>query len=253
MFGMNNFLKIWHRIRSNNFRGAASNASSGFWFAASSRVRAHSSKTYFGLTRSFTGSLRWSGGQSSLVQIQRFGFNFRRYQIFWEVVGLERGPLGLVSTILRPPLWSSGQSSWLLIQSSGFNSRCYQIFWEVVGLERGPLSLVGTIEEPVGRKSSGFGLENRECGRRDPSRWLRGTLYPRKLALTSPTSVGRSVGKVRSRTLTTGVVFAPCLSYVLSHQQVSCAYISLADYHCDNSPQESGNRILQTIIMMLLQ
>jgi hypothetical protein len=25
-------------------------------------------------------------------------FDSRRYQIFWEVVGLERGPLGLVST-----------------------------------------------------------------------------------------------------------------------------------------------------------
>jgi hypothetical protein len=27
-----------------------------------------------------------------------FGFDSRRYQIFWEVVGLERGPLSLVST-----------------------------------------------------------------------------------------------------------------------------------------------------------
>jgi hypothetical protein len=37
-------------------------------------------------------------GQSSWLQIQRSGFDFRRYQIFWEVVGLERGPLSLVST-----------------------------------------------------------------------------------------------------------------------------------------------------------
>jgi hypothetical protein len=29
------------------------------------------------------------------------------------------------------------------------------------------------------------GLEIREYGRRDPSRWPRGTLYPQKLALTS--------------------------------------------------------------------
>jgi hypothetical protein len=35
--------------------------------------------------------------------------------------------------------------------------------------------------------------------RRDPSRWPRGTLYPPKLAMTSPTSVGRSVGIVHSR------------------------------------------------------
>jgi hypothetical protein len=27
------------------------------------------------------------------------GFDFRRYQIFWEVVGLERGPLSLVRII----------------------------------------------------------------------------------------------------------------------------------------------------------
>jgi hypothetical protein len=39
-----------------------------------------------------------------------------------------------------------------------------------MGLERGPLSLVSTIEELLERKSSVFGLENREYGRRDPSR-----------------------------------------------------------------------------------
>jgi hypothetical protein len=40
----------------------------------------------------------WSSDQSSWLQIQRSGFDFRRYQIIWEVVGLERGPLSLVST-----------------------------------------------------------------------------------------------------------------------------------------------------------
>jgi hypothetical protein len=49
-------------------------------------------------------------------------------------------------------------------------------------------------------KSSGSGLENREYGSRDPSRWPRGTIHPQKLALTLPTSGGRSVGIVRSRT-----------------------------------------------------
>jgi hypothetical protein len=63
-----------------------------------------------------------------------------------------------------------------------------------VGLERGPLSLVCTIEELLGRKSSGFGLEGREYGRRDQSRLSRG---PQKLALTLPLSGGRSVGIVR--------------------------------------------------------
>jgi hypothetical protein len=100
----------------------------------------------------------------------------------------------------RLPLWSSVQSSWLQIQRSRFDSRCYQIFWEVADLERGPLSLVSTIEELLETKSSGSGLEIREYGRRDPSRWPRGNFYPKKLALTSPTSSGRSVGIVRSRT-----------------------------------------------------
>jgi hypothetical protein len=39
-----------------------------------------------------------------------------------------------------------------------------------VGLERRPLSIVSIIEELLGRKRSGYGLESREYGRRDPSR-----------------------------------------------------------------------------------
>jgi hypothetical protein len=41
----------------------------------------------------------WSSCQSSWLHIQRSWFDSRRYQIFWEVVGLERGPLSLVSKI----------------------------------------------------------------------------------------------------------------------------------------------------------
>jgi hypothetical protein len=59
-----------------------------------------------------------------------------------------------------------------------------------MGLERGLLSLVGTTEELLGRKSSGSGLESREYGLKDPSRW----------PLNSPTSGDRLVGIVRSRT-----------------------------------------------------
>jgi hypothetical protein len=73
----------------------------------------------------------------------------------------------------------------------------------VVGLERGPLNFVSTIEELHGRNSSGSGLENGEYGRGDPLRWPHYNLYPQKLALTSPTSGGRSVGIVRLRTKTT--------------------------------------------------
>jgi hypothetical protein len=39
----------------------------------------------------------WSSVHSSWLLIQRSGFDPRHYQIFWEVVGLERGPLSLVS------------------------------------------------------------------------------------------------------------------------------------------------------------
>jgi hypothetical protein len=74
-------------------------------------------------------------------------------------------------------------------------------------VEWGPLSLVSTFEELVERKSSGSGLESREYGRRDPLRRSLGTLYPQKLALTSPTSSSRSVGIVRSRTQATEFSF----------------------------------------------
>jgi hypothetical protein len=75
-----------------------------------------------------------------------------------------------------------------------------------VGMERGPISLVSTTEELLERRSRVSGLEGREYGRRDPSRCPRGTLYPQKLALTSPTSGRRSVGIVRSRTKATEFV-----------------------------------------------
>jgi hypothetical protein len=119
----------------------------------------------------------------------------------WKIA-FQKHPLLIwkMSVIVRPPLWSNGQSFWLQIQRSGFDSRLYHIF-QVVGLERGPLSPVSATEELLGRKRSGCGLEIREYGRRDQSRWPHGNLYPHKLALTSPTSGGRSVGIVRSERL----------------------------------------------------
>jgi hypothetical protein len=47
------------------------------------------------------------------------------------------------------------------------------------------------------------GLENREYGGGKLSRWPRSSFYKQKLALTSPTSGGSSVGIVRSRTQST--------------------------------------------------
>jgi hypothetical protein len=65
-----------------------------------------------------------------------------------------------------------------------------------------------TIEELLGRKSSSSGPENRDHGRTG-SITLNYVihLYQQKLALTSPTSGGRSVGIVCSRTQATEFVF----------------------------------------------
>jgi hypothetical protein len=56
------------------------------------------------------------------------------------------------------------------------------------------------------------GLERREHGRRDPSLRPLGTLHPQKLAPTSPTSGGRSVGPARSRTQATESLCVPSSS-----------------------------------------
>jgi hypothetical protein len=76
-----------------------------------------------------------------------------------------------------------------------------------VGLERGPLSLFCPYAQLLVRKISGSGLVSREYGRRDSSRLQRDTLNPQKLALSSSTSGGRSVGIVRSLTQATEFSF----------------------------------------------
>jgi hypothetical protein len=72
-----------------------------------------------------------------------------------------------------------------------------------VGLERGPVSLMSTNEQLLGRNSSGSGLESREYGRRDRYADHVEPSISKMLALISPTSGGRSVGIVRSRTQAT--------------------------------------------------
>jgi hypothetical protein len=71
------------------------------------------------------------------------------------------------------------------------------------------------------KKAKRVRSRNREYGRRDPSRWPRGTLCPQELVLTSPTSCGSSVGIVRSRTQATEFSFI----YICIHtQQLHLAY-----------------------------
>jgi hypothetical protein len=76
-----------------------------------------------------------------------------------------------------------------------------------MGLELGSLSLVSTIEELLGTKSSGSAIENQKYGRGDQLRLPRDTVYPQELALTSPSSDGRSVGILRSQTQATEFSF----------------------------------------------
>jgi hypothetical protein len=106
------------------------------------------------------------------------------------------GIIIIILLLLWTPLWSSvpGYRS----RGPAIDSRRHQIFWKIVGLELGPLSLGSIIEELLERTSSSSGLEIREYGHRNPSRWPRDT--PLSLTLTSPKSCGSSVGKVRSRT-----------------------------------------------------
>jgi hypothetical protein len=87
----------------------------------------------------------------------------------------------------------------------GLDSRRFQIFWEAAGLERGPHSLVRTTEElRVLQGNVAAPVYKTEINDRgNPLRWPRDTLYSQNLPLTSPTSGGRSVGIVHSRTKAT--------------------------------------------------
>jgi hypothetical protein len=78
---------------------------------------------------------------------------------------------------------------------------------KVVGLERGPLSLVSTTEKLLDRKVAAvvYKSENTAVGIRHADHVALS--IRKKLAITSPTSGGRSVGLVRSRTQTMEFVF----------------------------------------------
>jgi hypothetical protein len=60
-----------------------------------------------------------------------------------------------------------------------------------------PLSLVSTNEQLLQRQSSGFRIESREYGRRNPSRWPNGTLYPQEVG-TNLADKRRSHGRCSS-------------------------------------------------------
>jgi hypothetical protein len=53
---------------------------------------------YINIPITILGPPLWSSDYSSWLQIQRSGFNSRRYHIFWEAVSLERCPFNFLST-----------------------------------------------------------------------------------------------------------------------------------------------------------
>jgi hypothetical protein len=67
-------------------------------------------------------------------------------------------------------------------------------------------------------------LESREHGRRNPSRSPRGTFYPQKLALTSPTSGSRLVDIVRSSTDVTELFFREM--FTVTPEAIPTAYVT---------------------------
>jgi hypothetical protein len=73
---------------------------------------------------------------------------------------------------------------------------------KVVGLERGPLSLVSTTEELLDRKGAVPSRKPRIQPQGPVTLTTWHPLSAKKLAITSPTSGGRSFGIVRSRTQT---------------------------------------------------
>ena len=109
------------------------------------------------------------------------------------------------TSCIRPPLWSSDQSFWLQIQRSRVRSPALPDFLSSSGS--------GTGSTQPRKVNWGATWMKKSSGSRSRKQRLTavGTrcadhvtpLYPQKLALTSPTVGGRSVGIVRVRTKAT--------------------------------------------------
>ena len=113
----------------------------------------------------------------------------------------------LCYAMLLLPLWSSGQSFWLQIQRSRVRSPALPDLLSSSGSGTGstrPREV--KLRSYLNKKSSGSRFRKQRLtavGTRCANHVT--PLYPQKLALTSPTGGGLSVGMVRSRTKSHGV------------------------------------------------
>jgi len=112
----------------------------------------------------------------------------------------------------------------------GLDPRRYQIFWVVVGLEREV-----KLRSYLNKKSSGFRFRKQRLtavGTRCANYVT--PLYPQKLALTSPTGGGRSVGMVRSRTKATefSLVLSPFHGTIIHDLRVCVCSTGTVQFLC---------------------
>jgi hypothetical protein len=108
-----------------------------------------------------------------------------------------------MGTHSTPPLWSSGQSSWLQVQRSRVRFPTQLHFLRRSGSGTGSTQPREYNWAATWKVASLGSRKPRLTAVGDPLRWPRDIFYPQKLALTSPTSGGRSVSIVRFRTKAT--------------------------------------------------
>jgi hypothetical protein len=128
------------------------------------------------------------------------------------------------------PLWSSGQSFWLQIQRSRVRFPALPDFLSSSVSGTGSTHPREINWGATWIKISGSGPEKQRLtavGIRCADRVT--TLYPQKLALTSPTGGGHSVGIVRSRTKATEFSLVILSIYIVQHgsQKIWSLYIGL--------------------------
>jgi hypothetical protein len=136
-----------------------------------------------------------------------------------------------------PPLWSSGQSFWLQIQRSRVRFPALPHFLSSSGSGMGSTQPRELNWGATWIKKVAAPVQKTEInGRGDPLRWPRYTPSIRKkLALTSPTGGGRSVGIVRSRTKCVFRSQVPTQLELDSGLPTTCAhilYLPACTYQC---------------------